>query len=105
MISQQLTGNHLWHSTCNVFCGIENAQKSVTLMSSIAKMLEFIFGCHHSNLSRVFTLGRHSYRVCCECGARFEYSLDTMSIQKRDYPQLVPARCFGADLKNAHSNR
>ena len=54
-------------------------------MSYIATALDFLFGCHHSNLSSAFTIDGHSYRVCCGCGARFKYSLDTMSIQQRDF--------------------
>lgn len=46
----------------------------------IANALEFAFGCHHRKLSRVFTLDGRSYKVCCDCGARFSYSLETMSI-------------------------
>jgi hypothetical protein len=30
-----------------------------------ATLLDFLFGCHHSNLSRVFTIRRQTYRVCC----------------------------------------
>jgi hypothetical protein len=63
-------------------------------MSHIAKVLEFLFGCHHSNLSRVFTIGQNSYRVCCDCGAKFEYSLEKMSIQNRQFSQPVPTACF-----------
>jgi hypothetical protein len=50
--------------------------------------LEFIFGCHHAHLSRVFTLQGETYRVCCDCGAEFAYSLETMSIERR--LQLTP---------------
>lgn len=46
----------------------------------LANALEFAFGCHHTKLSRVFTIDGHSYKVCCECGATFDYSLRTMSI-------------------------
>ncbi|HYM77629.1 MAG TPA: hypothetical protein VE377_16775 [Candidatus Dormibacteraeota bacterium] len=46
-----------------------------------ASVLEFAFGCHHRKLSRVFTLHNHSYKVCCDCGATFNYSLETMSIR------------------------
>jgi len=53
-------------------------------MSKFGIALDLIFGCHHSNLSRVFTIGGESYRVCCECGARFGYSLETMSIGSRE---------------------
>jgi hypothetical protein len=43
-------------------------------------VLEFAFGCHHRKLSRVFTIRGRTYKVCCECGATFDYSLRTMSI-------------------------
>lgn len=46
-------------------------------------ILDILFGCHHSHLSRVFTIGGETYRVCCGCGAKFEYSLHTMSIERR----------------------
>jgi len=49
----------------------------------LANALEYAFGCHHSKLSRVFTIDGHSYKVCCECGTTFRYSLETMSIQRR----------------------
>jgi len=71
-------------------------------MRYIAAALDFLFGCHHSNLSRVFTIGGRSYRVCCDCGANFKYSLDTMSIQQRDFSRSAPAPCHGFHLKNAH---
>jgi len=46
-------------------------------------ILEFLFGCHHVHLSRVFTLQKESYKVCCDCGAKFAYSLETMSVVRR----------------------
>src|ERR1700756_822075 len=46
-------------------------------------VLDFAFGCHHRKLSRVFTIDNHSYQVCCECGATFTYSLETMSVGHR----------------------
>jgi hypothetical protein len=49
----------------------------------LGRALEFAFGCHHSKLSRVFTIGGRSYKVCCGCGASFDYSLRTMSIMPR----------------------
>jgi len=67
-------------------------------MRHVARALDFFFGCHHSNLTRVFMIGRHSYRVCCDCGVRFDYSLDTMSMRKRDFSSpeatapVVPVR-------------
>jgi len=52
-------------------------------MARLLSALDFLFGCHHSNLSRVFTIDRRTYRVCCDCGAQFGYSLATMSIVRR----------------------
>ena len=69
-------------------------------MTYMAAALEFLFGCHHNNLSRVFTIGGRSYQVCCDCGAQFRYSLDTMSIQQRDPSHRPP--CHVLHLKGAH---
>lgn len=52
-------------------------------MDVLAAAIDFVFGCHHSHLSRVFTIERQTYRVCCECGAKFKYSLETMSTEQR----------------------
>lgn len=32
--------------------------------------IDKLFGCRHRNVSRPFTKGKVSYRVCIECGAR-----------------------------------
>ena len=68
-------------------------------MANITTAIDFLFGCHHSNLSRVFTIAKRSYRVCCNCGAEFRYSLETMKIQRREcshstarLPHLLLAR-------------
>ena len=49
----------------------------------LAKALEYAFGCHHEHLSRVFTIKGRSYKVCCDCGADFDYSLQEMSLVRR----------------------
>ncbi len=41
-------------------------------MQDLATVFDFLFGCHHSNLSRVFTIRRQTYRVCCDCGTAFK---------------------------------
>ena len=51
-----------------------------TVTHPFATALDFAFGCHHGKLSRVFTIEGRSYKVCCECGEHFHYSLETMSI-------------------------
>jgi hypothetical protein len=52
-------------------------------MARLVTVLDFLFGCHHCHLSRVFTLDGQTYRVCCDCGAKYGYSLKTMSIERR----------------------
>ena len=54
-----------------------------SFMANLLAILDFLFGCHHVHLSRVFTLKGETYKVCCDCGARFAYSLETMSIERR----------------------
>jgi hypothetical protein len=67
---------------------LSSALKEVGLMieafiARLVLILDFLLGCHHGHLSRVFTLGGETYRVCCDCGARFTYSLETMSVERR----------------------
>ena len=52
-------------------------------MQTLVATLDLIFGCHHTHLSRVFTIDGRTYRVCCDCGAKFEYSLDCMCMEGR----------------------
>ena len=52
-------------------------------MQRVATALDYLFGCHHSNLSRVFTIDGRTYRVCCVCGAQFDYSLEHMCLAFR----------------------
>jgi hypothetical protein len=52
-------------------------------MQRLMFALDFVFGCHHRHLSRVFTIDRRTYRVCCDCGAKFGYSLTSMSTGRR----------------------
>ncbi len=43
---------------------------------------DWIFGCHHRHLSRVFTIERQTYQVCFACGGKLRYSWRTMSLIK-----------------------
>jgi hypothetical protein len=47
-------------------------------MKLLLWILQFAFGCHHSQLSRVFTIKKRTYQVCVECGREFEYSWESM---------------------------
>jgi len=63
-------------------------------MEKLAAMFKWCFGCHHGQLSRVFTIGGRTYRVCCNCGVQFDYSLESMSIKRelrRPMARLYPA--------------
>jgi hypothetical protein len=55
----------------------------------LASVLDRAFGCHHTKLSRVFTIEGHTYKVCCSCGEHFEYSLQSMSIMR--HRKMFPA--------------
>jgi len=59
-------------------------------MPNVTKFFNLLFGCRHGNLSRAFTIGGRTYRVCCDCGADFDYSLETMSIKRQQ--TRLPAR-------------
>lgn len=49
-------------------------------MKYVLLAFDYLFGCHHNNLSRVFTIAGRTYCVCCECGKEFAYSFRTMSV-------------------------
>ena len=71
-------------------------------METVINIFDSIFGCHHRRLSRVFTIGGRTYRVCCSCGAKFKYSLESMSVERRfrafDAPGTEDARTQHAVL-------
>ena len=52
------------------------------IMQWILRAYDLVFGCHHRNLTRVFSLGGSTYRVCCQCGTKFPYSWESMRMTK-----------------------
>ena len=55
---------------------------SVQERKEFGKKIGFVvtlFGCRHGNLSRPFTYGRKSYRVCLKCGARKHFDTKTLT--------------------------
>ncbi len=52
-------------------------------MDGLRSAFDLLFGCHHGNLSRIFTIQGRTYRVCCDCGTEFNYSLEDMAIEQR----------------------
>lgn len=49
-------------------------------MKTLFGVFHFAFGCHHGQLSRVFTIKKRTYQVCFECGQEFEYSWALMHV-------------------------
>jgi hypothetical protein len=41
-------------------------------MKRLLRIFQFIFGCRHRHLSRVFTIKSRTYRVCFDCGREFD---------------------------------
>src|SRR5690242_598536 len=54
---------------------VPKTRKQTTSFELCSKVFDFVFGCHHGHLSGVLRNGAHIYRVCCDCGTRFDYSL------------------------------
>lgn len=52
----------------------EPRQESAGLMKPLDWISQFVFGCHHKHLSRVFTIKKRTYQVCLACGYEFDYS-------------------------------
>lgn len=41
-------------------------------MKLLQTLFEFMFGCRHRHVSRVFTIKHRTYRVCFDCGREFD---------------------------------
>lgn len=59
-------------------------------MNLLDQVTRLLFDCQHPNLSRVFTIQHRSYQVCCDCGAEFDYSFETMPSHR---VRLIRPRC------------
>jgi uncharacterized membrane protein len=69
-------------------------------MERLMSTLDFLFGCHHSHLSRVFTIRGRTYQVCSDCGAKFKYSLASMRMERRFRTFNRPTRSLLAELSD-----
>jgi len=61
------------------------------MKTSLQWTFECLFGCHHQQLSRVFTIRRRTYQVCVECGREFEYSWDSMQVTRPSVAAMARA--------------
>jgi hypothetical protein len=41
-------------------------------MKIVLDVFQFVFGCRHRHLSRVFTIKQRTYKVCFDCGREFD---------------------------------
>jgi hypothetical protein len=41
-------------------------------MKPLLWIFQFVFGCRHRHLSRVFTIKHRTYKVCFDCGQEFD---------------------------------
>jgi hypothetical protein len=62
----------------------ETQQETSFVVALLLNAYDPLFGCCHAKLSRVFTINRETYRLCLECGAKFSYSMETMSFEKSE---------------------
>lgn len=47
-------------------------------MKLLLRLFEFVAGCHHRQMSRVFTIKKRTYRVCFECGREFDAKVSAL---------------------------
>jgi len=47
-------------------------------MTALSWVMHLFFGCHHRELSRVFTINKRTYQVRFNCGLEIDYSLARM---------------------------
>ena len=62
----------------------EPQQQTSVVIALLLNACDLLFGCRHDKLSRVFTINRETYRLCLDCGAKFSYSMETMSFEKSE---------------------
>ena len=43
-------------------------------------LVDLLFGCRHTHLSRPFTLEDRSYKICLDCGQELPYSVEAMRL-------------------------
>jgi hypothetical protein len=67
---------------------LRTAPAGAGLMKVLLNAFQFLFGCRHRHLSRVFTIKHRTYKVCFDCGREFDLP-DTASLKG------IPASAVG----------
>lgn len=65
----------------------EMKQLVKTLSNILQVIFHYLVECHHSDLSRVFTIKHRTYQVCLGCGRELDYSLSLMHIVPSQTPR------------------
>jgi hypothetical protein len=47
-------------------------------MKFLLRLFQFVVGCHHREMSRVFTIKKRTYRVCFACGKEFDAKVSSI---------------------------
>ena len=66
-------------------------------MKLFLSICQFVFGCRHPHLSRVFTIKHRTYKVCFDCGREFDLPYP----QAPTNPNSLPAIRLGPNAHNA----
>ena len=69
-------------------------------MKLLHEFCQLIFGCRHSQKSRVFTIKNRTYQVCFDCGRELDYSWERMRSQPLPAAGRADARWNGAERWN-----
>lgn len=72
--------------TSPAFGPVERSSERARLDETIESVRYFwkrLFGCWHLQMSRPFTRGSQTYRVCAKCGMRREFDLKTWKTKGR----------------------
>jgi len=71
-------------------------------MKALLSIFQYAFGCRHRQRSRVFTIKKRTYQVCCDCGGEFEYSwklMHSIRLSVADNPYAPPNSTRRAEVR------
>jgi len=55
-------------------------------MKALWAVFQFVFGCRHHHLSRVFTIKHRTYKICFDCGQEFDLPNPQQSARSSSLP-------------------
>ena len=89
---------------------------STCLRAVVNFFSEILFGCSHGRVTRPFTLGEETYKVCLDCGKQIYYSAQEMrpltpwevrrlKAAHAGEVKVVPIPATGPQLLPAHEHK